>query len=217
MKRLYWLVLICLMAMYSQQTFAQVQGGDILNEAPLHPLPAEMTYEEYKDMNRRLTVGLALAAIPVPGMIHFYAGEKKTGWKILGGAVLGLGGVISGVAMAEDGDFPDSDFEVLTLNAGDEDKERRFEQIPVEIEGGEINYELREIYREPDGTGGALIAAGAVLLVGSIVYDFIHGIRTIEEKRDRVRYKYGKQMQFGLAPQIDLKKQSVGLGLALNF
>ncbi|MBC8403432.1 MAG: hypothetical protein H8E14_18255 [Candidatus Marinimicrobia bacterium] len=27
-------------------------------------------------MNRRLTVGLVLAAILVPGMIHFYAGEK---------------------------------------------------------------------------------------------------------------------------------------------
>ncbi len=52
---------------------AQIVGGDILNEAPLMAVPEEMTFEEYRDMNRRLTVGLALAAIPIPGMVHFYA------------------------------------------------------------------------------------------------------------------------------------------------
>ena len=59
--------------------FAQVQsfGGDLLNESPLSPVPADMTFEEYRDMNRRLTVGLTLWAIPIPGLIHDYADEKK--------------------------------------------------------------------------------------------------------------------------------------------
>jgi len=197
--------------------YAQGQGGDIFNEAPLSPIPPEMTFEEYRDMNRRFTVGLALLAIPIPGMIHFYAGEKKTGWIILGSAALGVGGIISGIASADDGNFPDSDFDLLILNSGDKDKERRFERIPIEQEGDVTTYRLREIHREPDDTGAALIVAGAAILLVDIAYDFIHGIRTIEKKRDFVRYKYGRQLRFGLNPQIDLRRKSMSMGLALNF
>ena len=53
--------------------------GDVLNEAPLIPIPQDMTYEEYQDMNRRISTGLMRSAIPVPGMMHFYAGEPTTG------------------------------------------------------------------------------------------------------------------------------------------
>lgn len=196
---------------------AQNGGGDFLNEAPLSPLPEEMTFEEYQDMNRRLTVGLALAAVPLPGMIHFYAGEKKTGWLLLGSAAVGVGSIIAGASMADEGDFPDSDFDLLVLNAGDEERERRFEEVPVKIEGADTTFRLKEIYREPDGAGAVLIAAGAAILLFDIAYDFIHGIRTIEQKRDRVRFKYGKKMQFGMRPEFDYRKQSVGLGLAVRF
>ena len=53
---------------------ALAQGtGDVLNEAPLIPVPQDMTYEEYQDMNRRISTGLMRSVIPVPGMMHFYA------------------------------------------------------------------------------------------------------------------------------------------------
>ena len=45
---------------------------DVLNEINIHPIPEEMTFEEYTDMNRRLTVGLVLSAVPYPGIIHSY-------------------------------------------------------------------------------------------------------------------------------------------------
>lgn len=60
-----------------------------MNEVPIWPVPDEMTLEEYTDANRRLSVGLALAAIPIPGTLHFYAGEKRAGWMHVGTAVLG--------------------------------------------------------------------------------------------------------------------------------
>jgi hypothetical protein len=63
----------------------------------------------------------------------------------------------------------------------------------------------------------ALIVVGAGLLIADILYDFIHGVRTIEKKRDAVRYKYGRSMKLGFQPRLDLEKQSVGVGLALNF
>ena len=56
-------------------------GNDTLSENPIYPIPAEMTFDEYQDMNRRLNVGLLLAAIPIPGTIHHYAGEKKNSKK----------------------------------------------------------------------------------------------------------------------------------------
>ena len=68
-----WTVFFIISFLNSQS----VSGGDMLTETPLYPVPAEMTFEEYPDMNRRLTIGLALTSIPVPGIVHRYAGEKK--------------------------------------------------------------------------------------------------------------------------------------------
>ena len=75
-------------------------------------------------MNRRLSVGLALSAIPVPEMIHFYAGEPKTGRRLLTTGFLGAASIPAGAVLLGEGDFPESDFEVLVLNAGDKDRER---------------------------------------------------------------------------------------------
>ena len=69
---------LMLLVFVSSLTAQSNVGGDILDEIPLHPLPEEMTFEEYQDMNRRLSIGLALSAFaPVPGIVHHYAGEKK--------------------------------------------------------------------------------------------------------------------------------------------
>ncbi|MBA7692581.1 hypothetical protein ES703_101148 [subsurface metagenome] len=220
MKRTIWSIIavsILLSAFTAQPVSAQVQGGDLLNETPLSKIPAEMTFEEYRDMNRRLTIGLALAAIPVPGMIHFYADEKKTGWRILGTAAVGLGSILVGAAIAEEGDFPESDFDVLILNPGDKDRERQFKKIPIRISSTDTTYQLQEIHREVSGAGIALVALGAAILIGDIAYDLIHGIKIIEEKRDRVRFKYGKLLSISIKPDIDLGMNSAGFKLSFNL
>lgn len=191
---------------------AQIVGGDILNEVPLMPVPEGMTFEEYRDMNRRLTVGLALAAIPIPGMIHFYANERKTGWRILGTAAGGVISIAIGALSMEDGDFPDSDYELVILN------ERHYEKIPTGIFGSDTTFTLHEIMRKREGAGGLLILIGAVVLVSDIAYDFIHGIKIIEEKRDRVRYKYGQQISsIGLEPSFIPQVGAVGVKLSFAF
>ena len=191
---------------------AQLVGGDILNEVPLMPVPEGMTFEEYRDMNRRLTVGLALAAIPIPGMIHFYANERKTGWRILGTAAGGVISIAIGALSMEDGDFPDSDYELVILN------ERHYEKIPTGIFGSDTTFTLHEIMRKREGAGGLLILIGAVVLVSDIAYDFIHGIKIIEEKRDRVRYKYGQQISsIGLEPSFLPEVGAVGVKLSFGF
>lgn len=191
---------------------AQIVGGDILNEAPLMAVPEGMTFEEYRDMNRRLTVGLALAAIPIPGTIHFYANEPKTGWLILGTAAGGALGIAVGALSMEEGDFPDSDYELVVLN------ERHYEKIPTGIFGSDTTFRFNEITRKREGAGGLLILLGAVVLISDIAYDFIHGIKIIEEKRDRVRYKYGQQISsIGLEPSFEPELGAVGVKLSYAF
>lgn len=219
MKRTIWSIIagsILLSAFTAQPVSAQVQGGDLLNEAPLTKIPAEMTFEEYRDMNRRLTIGLALAAIPIPGMIHFYADEKKTGWLVLGTAAVGLGSILVGAAIAVEGDFPVSDFDVLKLNPG-KDNERHYEKIPIQVTSTDTTYQLQEIFRERSGAGIALAALGAAVLIGDIAYDLLHGIKIIEEKRDRVRFKYGKLLSISIEPDIDLGMNSAGFKLSFNL
>ena len=167
--------------------------GDVLNEAPLIPIPQDMTYEEYQDMNRRISTGLMRSAIPVPGMMHFYAGEPTTGKWLLATSLAGVASIIAGAALWEEGEFAETDFDVLVINGG-KDKERRYEKIPVSLEGETPKYRLREIQRD-GGVGGPLVALGVLTIAGSMIYDFLHGIEVIETKRDRVRFKYGKRLK----------------------
>ena len=173
--------------------------GDVLNEAPLLPIPQDMTYEEYQDMNRRISTGLMRRAIPVPGMMHFYAGEPTTGKWLLATGLAGVASIIAGAALWEEGEFAETDFDVLVINGG-KDKERRYEKIPVSLEGETPKYRLREIQRD-GGVGGPLVALGVITIAGSMIYDFLHGIEVIETKRDRVRFKYGKRLKLQAGAQ----------------
>jgi len=210
-------VLVLLIGVGNNTVYGQMTGGDILNEAPLMPIPSTMTFQEYQDMNRCLTVGLVLSAIPIPGMIHFYAGEKKTGKRILGTAVLGAVSIFAGAATVKNGDFITSDFDVLILNRGDKERERRFEKIPITVTNTDTTYKLRELSRDPTSVGSALILLGAAVIVSDIIYDFVHGIRTIETKRDRVRFKYGKTLTFGLNSRFDSQGLSPSLELSYHW
>ena len=69
----YLLIVLLTANLFSQSD----QRGEILSETPLYPLPENMTFEEYQDMNRRMSIGVGLAFIPIPGIVHRYAGEKE--------------------------------------------------------------------------------------------------------------------------------------------
>lgn len=217
MSKITWLLtVIFIFFQFPESVFCQ-NGGDILNEAPIAPIPADMTFDEYQDMNRRLSVGILLSAVSIPGTIHFYAGEKKTGWKVFGTAVAGVGSIILGAATLDEGDFPDSDFDVLILNPRDKDRQRRYEKIPVEISGSDTTYRLHEIFRQGEGKGSGLVLLGIAAVAGSYLYDFIHGIRVIETKRAKIRYKYGKELKFSLAPSYNPLFGTTGIQLSCSF
>ena len=204
----------------AQELAAQVNGGaDILNEVPLWPVPAEMTLEEYRDANRRLGVGLVLMSVPIPGALHFYAGERREAWMHVGAAGLGLVSIIAGAAMLDEKDtWKKSDYEVVDV-VSQSGETKRYEKIPIEEEAGQTNYKLRELDHKMDGGGAAFVVLGAGLIVGQILHDWIDGIYTIESKRDAVRYRYGKTAGYGLSlnPNVDVERGTVGAQLSLKF
>ena len=194
---------------------------DPLSETPLFSIPSEMTFEEYKDMNRRFNIAIAWSAIPIPGITHYYAGEKKMAKRLL---YMGLGGIASliiGGSMNGEPSWPDTtNSEIRDLyaiyNLGTDDEEW-YEKIPVSIENNETRYKLEKINKESDNAGGLFIAAGIIILAGDFIYDRLWGRKKIEEKRDRVRYKYGKKIKMSFTPEIGFQNGHLGLSLNSNF
>ncbi|MBT4369321.1 MAG: hypothetical protein HOD18_02090 [Candidatus Marinimicrobia bacterium] len=210
-----WMAFFIISSLNSQS----VPGGDMLTETPLYPVPAEMTFEEYQDMNRRLTIGLALTSIPIPGIVHRYAGEKKKARRLFMIGAGGLGLMIAGASMMGVEEWPESDYDLMKLNAG-EDNEIRYEKIPIKQIGDDIEnieYKLIPMNKQRDGSGGGLIILGALVLVGDIFYDWLHGWKMIINKRDAVRYKYGQQIQVSVRPEVNLNTQSAGINFRLFF
>ncbi|MBT4928135.1 hypothetical protein HON17_07935 [bacterium] len=210
------LVMISTSVLVSQSN----QQSEILSETPLHPIPKEMTFEEYQDMNRRMSIGVGLAFIPIPGMIHRYAGEKTIATKL---TYISLGGLASLIASMsnniEKKEWRDSDYEILIMNQGLEN-ETRFEKIPLEITGNDsIRYKLNQVYEyvSYSGSAPALGALGLIAIVGSYYYDVYHGLKMIHDKREKVRFKYGKKMKFAFRPSYDVFASKAKLNLDINF
>ena len=195
--------------------------ADPLSETPLSPIPKEMSFEEYQDMNRRMSQALLWSSIPIPGITHYYAGDVKKAKKLF---YIGLGGFVCitiGALSLEDAEWPGNKDNYFIQNIGQEN-ERWFEKIPSSVhisESGEelIHYNLKEIQKESAGGGGFLMLTGLAIILGDLVYDRIVGLRLIEQKRDKVRFKYGQNLNLSLHPSISPIKNGIDLSLKFNF
>ena len=213
------LVIIALNShLYGQKNIDR-DNHEALSETPLYPIPAEMTFEEYQDMNRRMSLAVAWSSIPVPGITHYYAGEKKKAKQLFYIGLGGLGCIIAGAGSEEEKIWPDTTGNLrdnYVIHNEGQDNEKWFERIPVSMEGDVLHYDLKEVRKEPKG-GGGLIALGVLVLVGDFVYDRLWGFQKIEEKRDRVRYKYGQKLQFSIKPKMEPLAGGFGLSLNVQF
>ena len=195
--------------------------ADPLSETPLYPIPKEMSFEEYQDMNRRMSHALLWSSIPIPGITHYYAGDVKKAKKLF---YIGLGGFVCitvGALSLEDAEWPENKDNYFIQNMGQEN-ERWFEKIPTSVhisESGEelIHYDLKEIQKESAGRGGFLMLTGIAIILGDLVYDRIVGLRLIEQKRDKVRFKYGQNLNLSFHPLISPVRSGIGLSLKFNF
>lgn len=168
-------------------------------------------------MNRRLSVGILLSAIPIPGMMHDYAGEKEKAKKIRYIAAGCISAMILGATSHQKGDFPKSDFDKHIINA-DQDNERQFEMIPTHVFSDDTTYILKEIYRDTKSSPASiLLPIGFIGLIGNYIYDYIYGIKTIELKRDEIRFKYGKMLNFSFTPSYNFKNNTAGVNMTFRF
>jgi len=194
------------------------QQAEIMSETPLHPIPEEMTYEEYQDMNRRINIGVGLAFIPIPGIVHRYAGEKSTAKKL---SYITIGGLLAFAASSgsEERKWPESDYELFIMNEG-LDNEIRYEKIPVEITGNDsVTYKLNQVYKRVNHIGGNPLLGfiGIAAVFGSYYYDVFHGLKMIHDKREAVRYKYGKKLQYSVRPSFEPFASRAKLNLDIYF
>ena len=199
------------------QNSTNITNTDPLSETPLYPIPSEMSFEEYQDMNRRLSQAFLWSSIPIPGITHYYAGEKKIAKRLF---YIGLGGsicVISGFLSMKEGDWPEYNENIHVIHNQGSDEERWYERIPVSVEGDNIHYKLNEIYKKQSGNGGGLIAIGIAIIIGDFLYDRIRGLHIIEEKRNQVRFKYGKQLKFSYKPNIYFSNYNNIFGMNFQF
>ena len=198
------------------QSSNSVTNVDPLSETPLFPIPSEMTFDEYQDMNRRLSQAFLWSSIPIPGITHHYAGEKKMAKRLF---YIGMGGVacvIGGSLSMDEPTWPEYNENIHIIHNQGTDDERRYERIPVTMEGDIIHYQLKEIHKQ-GSRGGGLIALGIAIIVGDFIYDRLKGFQLIEEKRNKVRYKYGQQIKFTYKPSFYYSDGQSELGMKLNF
>ena len=194
------------------------QQAEIMSETPLHPIPEEMTYEEYQDMNRRINIGVGLAFIPIPGIVHRYAGEKSTAKKL---SYITVGGLLAFAASSGSVErkWPESDYELFIMNEG-LDNEIRYEKIPVEITGNDsVTYKLNQVYKRVNRIGGNPLLGfiGIAAVFGSYYYDVFHGLKMIHDKREAVRFKYGKKLQYSVRPSFNPFASKAKLNLDIYF
>ena len=86
-------------------------------EIPLYPVPEEMTFEEYQDLNRDIGVAfLKMALLPIPCTIHSYANEPKTAKKLRRLFAGGLLSILVGASMMEEEDWRKSSYPITIIN-----------------------------------------------------------------------------------------------------
>ena len=137
----------------------------------------------------------------------------------LDGLIIGMGGVacvIGGSLSMDEPTWPEYNENIHIIHNQGTDDERRYERIPVTMEGDIIHYQLKEIHKQ-GSRGGGLIALGIAIIVGDFIYDRLKGFQLIEEKRNKVRYKYGQLIKFTYKPNFYYSEGQSELGMKLNF
>ena len=165
----------------------------------------------------------------IPGGVHFYDNEDTSGWILSASALTGLAAIFIGAtAMTEEVPPP---FATTTID-GNTFLKRPV--ITVGEDGSETTtYELSQYHAEqkPTGAGNAMIVLGAATIVGVYLWDILHGVSVIEEKRNRARYKIAQELNresqnqaqdpaptnVKLVPLVVPEHGAAGLQLQLQF
>jgi len=121
----------------------------------------QMSIDEYRILSRNLRMKEMIYASIVPGYIHFYAKDNKTGYYLLG---------IRTFAYAE-----------LAYMA-----------LKGKTIIGTNSYDLTDFEQ-------GLTYAAFSFIIGTYLFDWIHGQYILRKKQENIRYKYNMKMNLSLS------------------
>lgn len=127
-----------------------------------------MTFEEFQLLSRDLRMKDMLYAMVVPGYTHFYAHKSKIGYGMLGARLIGYGGITYVLIKGEN-----------NLNL----------KNILGFDLGKENFS--------DGNEGlysAISAGSIVVIIGSYLFDWIHGQHALQKQQEEIRFKYSIMM-----------------------
>ncbi|MEA2042597.1 MAG: hypothetical protein U9N85_08610 [Bacteroidota bacterium] len=128
----------------------------------------EMSFEQFQLLSRDLRMQDMMYAIVVPGWTHFKAQENTLGYSMVGARVLGYSG-LAYVSLNND-DFI-SWGSLLKLNLD------------------------RSVFPEEERTKYQTITSvSTALIIGSYLFDWIHGQYRLSKKQEQIRYKYSLKL-----------------------
>ena len=81
------------------------------------------------------------------------------------------------------------------------------------------NMGLKKIRKKVRYVGGTPVLGmiGFAAIFGSYYYDVYHGLKTIYDKREAVRFKYGKKLKYSFRPSFEPLASKTKLNLDLYF
>ncbi|MGM0567229.1 MAG: hypothetical protein ACQESX_10765 [Bacteroidota bacterium] len=127
-----------------------------------------MTFEEFQLLSRDLRMKDMLYAMVVPGYTHFYAHKPKIGYGMLGARLIGYGGL---TYVLIKGDNNVNLKNILGFDLGKDD-----------FSDGK------------DGLYSAISAGSIAVIIGSYLFDWIHGQHALQKQQEEIRYKYSIMM-----------------------
>jgi hypothetical protein len=156
---------------------------------PIPLLPAEMTYQEYQDLNKEANWKRLIIAFFVPGYMHFYADAPAWGIAIATTRIIG-GGMMAFATVDQYNYARSSNWDIDQLT-------------------GNTNRSEQNFYLFVGGLGLNMLAYG---------FDWGHADYLIEKRRTQIEYKYGRPLlDIGLHPVISDSYGGAVLQLAIHF
>lgn len=181
-----------LLVLFHFQGFAQTAPTRPPHPVQITPLPPEMSALEFTKLQRSLNWKRIFAASFIPGYIHFYAGHKKYAWSIAGVRTVGFGMI--GYSVIDELNHTDK-FSLSFSGAADSVSAYKTRS-------------RRNLY---------LFLGGIALNMIGFAFDWAHGDFIIEQERNAVLYKFGRQGKRRKAAGVWYDRRRKALGTILRI
>ncbi len=170
-------LLLFLLVVYSSSVFAQdfdVYQKKQDDKVKLPYLHESVQFSEFQILSREIRMMDMAYAVIVPGYVHFKAKDKKTAYWLLGIrslAYVGLGAVYLDSKMNNNtylGSLTGTNTDPQTIQITD--------KWSVE-------------------TSDIIFTSSVAIIIGTYLYDWIHGKALLERKQENIRYKYAIKLK----------------------